>query len=165
MADFNIPEVPLNPSLEDLRRIVSLMRSAVLELGQQTVAPLAPNIIVCTPVAFGNTIDFTRTDGAGYYLYFSKTPDIKDAIQINLQDGNHYEHFVGKDGLTYYYWLQAYNVRGQLSPISNPVSGTTLASGTAVTPPTPPPPTTTSSPDSGGGTRTPIYSPKGANTN
>ena len=160
MADQlrGIPEVPMFPTRKivdrngvthevldasvanQLRRHLTDMRQVVLAMRNQQVVPAPPTNLACTPEAFGNTIVWTRSAGADFHeVLWNTQPTVKGATVVPVGDAQQWFDSVGKNGILRYYWVRARKNTGQRSLEAGPVSGTTLAAGTAVNPPKLPP--------------------------
>ena len=138
-ADFGLPTLPMGVPL-DQQRFNEGVLSALKNLQSALIPPTMVSNMRVTPIAGGNIIDFTRSDGESYTLYINTTGSINGAQRIDLGLANRYTNDLGQGGITRYYAIEAKtgNVHGSLSPW---VAGTTLALGTAITTPTPPPAT------------------------
>lgn len=131
-----IPEAP-----HDLpwhwREAWNAMRNAILELRPSQIPPTPPTNVTVTPMAGGNLVQFTRSDGDQYVLYWNDIPSVNGSIRIDLGQANEYLHEIGAVGVRIYYWIKA--KKGQMeSVLSGVKTGTTLALGTVVVPPEPP---------------------------
>jgi hypothetical protein len=132
-----IPECPRNAPIA-LRRFYSEMRAAVLRVQQSVIAPAPPTNLKATAKAGGIIIQFTRSDGDSFVIYRNTTATLKNTVRIDLGGGNYYCDEIGAGAETRYYWVRA--KKGNLeSSLVGPVSATTLALGTAITPPEQPP--------------------------
>ena len=134
-----VPEVPLGlaPALQAHLQDV---REVLLQLRATQAPPSVPQNVQVTPQAFGNTLQWSRSVNADYYeVLHSTTPNIANATVVNVGNSASYTDTVGKNGIQKWYWIRAHKLTGPRSLETMPVSATTLASGTAVTPPTPPP--------------------------
>lgn len=134
-----IPEVPSSVDQQS-RVFMQQMRNAVVRLqGSKASARPVTNLRV-TPVGFGNVIDYTRSDGDSYTLWWSLAADSTKANPIPIGQQSRYTHTVGRDGVKVFYWVQAIRDNGQNSKLVGAKFGVTLLSNAAVTIPDPPPP-------------------------
>lgn len=134
-----IPEVPSSVDPQT-RSLLTSMRNTIVRLqGSREPAKTITNLRV-TPVGFGNIIDFTRSNGDSYTLWWSLTASSKDANPIGIGQQSRYKHDVGKDGVKVYYWVQTNKDNGTNSALAGSKFGVTLLSNAAVTVPDPPPP-------------------------
>lgn len=130
MADLSsLPKVPQtqDPALNDY---LQRLHAYVTALGTSAQAPGLPTNLSVTPVAGGNVIQFTRSNGITFNLYLGSTPNRAGATQVGLGSANTYTDTVGQGGVARYYWVEALNQQGLSSGITGPKSGTTLALGT-----------------------------------
>lgn len=138
---ITIPAIPFDTPPQ-LRTVLDAMRAAILQLQGSVVPPNAPTNLTVTPQALGNYIQFTRPDGADYFiLYRSTSPDFNQNIPITLGAAASYLDQVGTAGTLVYYWVRAFKNSGVSSDTTGPVSGLTLAAGAVGAIPAPPPPT------------------------
>lgn len=102
-------------------------------------ASMVTNLRV-TPVAGGNLVDFTRSDGDAYTLYVNSTPSVNNSLRVDLGVANRYTDDLGQGSIKRYYAVKA--KKGTVpGTLSGWVSGTTLALGTPIVTPEPPPAT------------------------
>src|SRR5262245_584365 len=115
------------------------VRNEVLRLQQALIPPATVTNFRATAQAGAIQIDFTRSDGDNYVLYWNKTASIDGAVRIELGFANKYVDNIGEGGVKRYYAVKAKKgyVEGQVSPW---IVETTKALGVEVPPPTPPPP-------------------------
>src|SRR5262249_54416531 len=85
-------------------------------------------------------LDFPRSDGANYVVYWNKTASIDGVVRIELGFANKYVDQIGEGGIKRYYAVKAKKVHID-GRVSAWIASTTLALGTAVSRPTPPVPT------------------------
>jgi hypothetical protein len=139
MIPQKIDSVPMNID-PALRAFLQSIRNAVVSL-QSTVVPPDPiSNLKATPKAGGNIIQFTRSNGDAYILYFNTIPQLNGARRIDLGLAAEYTDEIGAEGIKRYYWIKA--KKGQTeSSFVGPVTATSLALGAAITPPDPPPAT------------------------
>lgn len=134
-----IPEVPSNLP-PDQRRFFTELRNSALRQEPNRIPPSGVSNVQVSPVAGGNLVTFTRSaDADGYLVRISPTPSWNAAkdLQADIGDSNVYRDETGEAGITRFYQVIA--KKGQLySQPSSPVSGTSLAPGTATTLQTPP---------------------------
>src|SRR5262245_25627850 len=119
------------------------VRREVLRLQQALIPPdLITNLRV-TALPGSNQVDFTRSDGNTYILYWNTTASINGAVRIELGLANKYVDEIGAGGVRRYYAIKAKkgNVEGQVSAW---MAQTTLALTAPAVVPTPPPATQTS---------------------
>lgn len=122
-----------------LRKLLVQMRNAILQLSG-SVEPLdVPTNLQVTPVAGGNKVRFTRSNGDGYKLVISKTAAITDGYTLQLGNTTEYNDNVGAGAERRWYWVIAYAANKPESTPVGPVSGVTLALGTSTVIPDPPP--------------------------
>lgn len=129
------------------RKFFTEIRNAIVQLQGSKVPPRAPTNLAIVPIAGGNAIQFTRSDGDYYRLYVSNSPDFGAANVIDLGDTGQYSHVFGEAAITKFYWVKAFKSSGMPSDPAGPLSGTSLALNTGTTVPTPPPGTDTPSED------------------
>lgn len=119
--------------LQDLRETVVQLRS------NQAPLPIPTNFKV-TPLAFANLLQWTRVTGADYYeVLWNTTANLTTANVQGVGDSASWVDHIGNGAITRFYWVRARKFTGSASSESVALSGTTLASGTGVTPPAPPP--------------------------
>jgi hypothetical protein len=139
-----VPEVPMLPDLHpQVRRFLVDLRQSVLNLRPSQAPLLAPTNLTVTPQDRSNLILFTRSANADYFeILWNSTPNLNGAQVLNITTSNQYHDWIGQVGVARYYWVRArYFSNSQIiSPNVGPVSGTTLAVGTAVNFPNLPPP-------------------------
>jgi plastocyanin len=126
-----------------LRRFLVDVREQVLQLRQRTSLPGSPTNLRATAQSFQNLVQWSRTADADYYEVVSALkPNLSDPSAVTTDVGNSvsWTDNVGNHSITKYYWVRARKLTGSSSPNVGPVSATTLAAGTGVTPPSPPPP-------------------------
>lgn len=138
LQNVGVPDIPNGPF--DRQRFDIWLRNTVVALQQAILPPGTVSNMRATAVAGGVQVDFTRSDGDAYVLYWNTTPSINGATRIDLGTANQYVDDIGAGSVKRYYAVIAKKdrVSGSLSVW---VSETSLALGTAITPPTPPPPT------------------------
>lgn len=129
-----LPEVPRvdDPALYDY---LTRLHQAVLPLVSASQPPNLPGSLTVTPIAGGNVIQFSRSNGVSFNLYLSDSPDRAKATQQNLGTGNSWTDSVGVGGHKRYYWVEALNQNGLSSGTVGPKSGVTLALGATATVP------------------------------
>ncbi len=133
LANVKIPEPPPGEFFRIVRNVLVQVVAALVPPGMVT------NFRV-TALAGANQVDFTRSDGDSYVLYWNTTASINGAVRIDLGNANKYVDSVGDGSITRFYSVKP--KKGTVSgPLSSWLSQTTLALGTAVTPPEPPPAT------------------------
>lgn len=148
-----IPEIPIQNDWPGLRRALSEMRNVLRgqQASQNNPVAAASSIanvparpitnLRITPVAGGNVVDFTRSDGDTYTLYWSTSKDFALAVTVELGQSNTYNDNLGSGGVTRYYWIRARRQNGQDSSLVGPVAGMALTLGSATTLPKPLPAT------------------------
>ena len=133
-----IPEVPSDCSVF-MRRFLTDLRAVVVELAANQTQPPRP---VTNLVATGQTgsilIQFTRSDGDTYVLYWNTAPTREGASRIDIGNTAAYSDTVGQSAVTRYYWVTAKKGTKE-SEVAGYVSATTVALGVEVPPPVPPP--------------------------
>lgn len=129
-----LPEVPRvdDPALYDY---LTRLHAAVVPLVSASQPPNLPSSLTVTPIAGGNVVQFSRSNGVSFNLYLSDTPDRAAATQQNLGTGNSWTDAVGVGGKKRYYWVEAVNQNGLSSGVVGPRSGVTLALGATATVP------------------------------
>ena len=154
-----IPEIPANTNTS-MRSALTQIRNVVVRLQGKREPAIGVTNLRVTPIGFGNIVDFTRSNGDSYTLYWSLSANSAQASPIPIGQQSRYTHNVGKDGVKVYYWIQTIKDNGSNSKLVGPKNGTTLVSNAAVTVPTPPPSSsspstdiTTGRPTSGGSNR------------
>lgn len=127
-----LPEVPtgIDPALYNY---LTLLHQAVVPIIAAQQPPNLVSSLTVTPIAGGNVIQFSRSNGVSFNLYLSDTPDRAAATQQNLQTANSWTDAVGIGGKLRYYWVEALNQSGASSGLVGPKSGTTLALGATAT--------------------------------
>lgn len=135
-----IPEVPLGLD-QGLRRHLQDMREVVIQLRESLAPPSVPSNLKVTAQAFSNLVQWTRSINADFFeVLWSSTPNLQQANIVNVGNSAQWVDQVGQSGIQRFYWVRARKNTGPRSLEIGPQSGTTLASGTGVTPPAPPPP-------------------------
>jgi len=116
------------------------VRNEIVRLQQAIIQPATVTNLRATPLAGSIQVDFTRSDGDNYVLYWNTTASINEATRIELGNTNKWVDVIGSGGVKRYYAVKAKKgpVEGQ---VSSWVMATTLALGTPVIPPEPPPAT------------------------
>ena len=136
LANVGVPEPPRgDPFLQWVRNTLLGLQAALLPPGPVTN-------IRATALSGAIQVDFTRSDGDSYVLYWNTAPSLQGAVRIDLGGANKYVDDIGAGSVKRYYAVRAKNgnVSGEVS-VWTPQ--TSLALGTAITPPVPPPPTET----------------------
>ena len=131
-----IPEVPSSPDWLALRRYLVEMRNAMVRLQASVLPPGVVNNLRATAKALGVIIDFTRSDGDAYTLYYNTLPSNNGATRIDLGMANSYTHDIGEEGKTFYYWIKPKKGQSE-GEIAGPVKATTLAAGAVIVTPKP----------------------------
>jgi hypothetical protein len=88
------------------------------------------------PQPGGNNIVFTVSDADTYQLFVGTNPDFTQAKTVELGTTNQYSDNVGTGGVKKWYWVRgvrANSRQGNVSILVGPVTGITLALGTAAT--------------------------------
>lgn len=136
LATVGVPNVPQGTM--DQVDFFRWVRNTLVQQQEALLPPTTPTNVRATALAGAVQVDFTRSDGDAYVLYWNSTPSINLATRVDLGTANIYVDNIGDGSITRYYAIRAKkgDRNGELSPW---VSATTLALGTAVTPPTPPP--------------------------
>lgn len=141
-----IPEVPMDLTAhEELRQFLLNMRQAVVDLrGPQSQAGAAmtgPSNLKVTPQSFGNLIQWTRGLHAdGTEVLWNSTPSLANAVVVDVGSSQQHVDMVGAANVKRYYWVRSYDHHSKsVTTEVGPISGVTLASGSAVAFPTPPP--------------------------
>lgn len=132
-----IPEVPsgIDPTV---RRYLMEIRKAIKRLEGSVIPPRPVTNLRATAKAGGVILQFTRSDGDTYILYWNSTAGINGATRIDLGLANEYVDEIGDEGVKRYYWIKV--KKGQMeSEMAGPVYATTLALDAEITPPTRPP--------------------------
>lgn len=131
---IKLPDVPHtgNVALDDY---LNQLHNAVMPIIAAAQPPNLPSNLTVTPIAGGNVIQFTRSNGTSYNLYMSNSPDRSTATQQNLGTANSWTDNVGAGAVKRYYWVEGLNAQNLSSGITSPKSGTTLALGAAATVP------------------------------
>ncbi len=125
----------------NLRQFLDTMRTQVIKL-RSTQSPLpTPTNVRVTPQSFANLIQWTRVPTADFYeVLWSATANVQQANIVDVGNSAQWTDNVGQSAIKRWYWVRARLNTGARSLNSPAVIGTTLASGTGVTPPIPPPP-------------------------
>lgn len=133
LASVGVPD----PSAPDF---LNWVRNEVLRLQQALIPPAVVTNLRATALGGSIQVDFTRSDGDNFVLYWNSTPSINGSVRIELGSTNKYVDNIGTGGVKRYYVVKSKkgNTEGAISAW---VSATSLALGTAVPPPTPPPDT------------------------
>lgn len=114
----------------------------VVELRHQQTPPTSPSNLSVTPQAFANIVVWTRPVNADYFeVLWNSTPNLATATVVNVGNSQQWTDNVGQASITRFYWVRARKFASPLikSVEAGPVKGTTLTSGTGVTPPKLPP--------------------------
>jgi len=130
------------PDVNQATDLLRWLRTEVLRMQQALVPPdLVTNFRV-TALPGSNQVDFTRSDGDSYILYWNSTASVNGAVRIELGLANSYVDEIGKGGIHRFYAVKAKkgNVEGQVSPWKDQ---TTLALDVPAVVPEPPPATQT----------------------
>lgn len=128
---------------QEHRRFLVDLRQQVLQLSGRIAIPDTPSNVRVTPQSFQNLIQFTKSIDADFYeVMHAQMPNQADpsATLVDIGDSASWVDSVGQVNIKKYYWIRARKLTGASSPWTPVASGTTLASGTGVTPPNPPPP-------------------------
>lgn len=144
MSSQGITEVPtrIDPGDPLFRRMLTELRSTVLEL-RSGLAPLTnPTNFKGTALSFGVLLQWTRVPNAdGYEILWNMSPSLSGATVVDVGNSPQWQDNVGNTNITKFYWVRAYRrSNGIRSAESGPQKVTTLASGTGVNVPIPPPP-------------------------
>jgi hypothetical protein len=132
-----LPEVPSHLDVQT-RRFLSELRSSVAEMQGSLTPPRPPSNLRATGQAGSILIQFTRSDGETYAIYWNTLPRLDGATKVDVGNSVSWSHNVGQGGVTRYYWVTAR--RGTLESAEiGPVSAVTAALGATVAPPPPPP--------------------------
>jgi hypothetical protein len=126
MALQSIPEVPL--SSDQARYLFdTAIRNALMGLLQTSVIPPAQvtNLQV-TPGPGSNLVQFTRSDGDSFTLYWNTSASLNGATRVDLGTANRYSDNIGIAAVKRYYWVVS-RLSGLESTPAGPVAGTTLA--------------------------------------
>jgi hypothetical protein len=140
-----IPEVPMLPECsQQLRRFLVDLRKAVQQTVSSSAPPGMPSNLKVTPQGFSNTLQWSRGTGADFHeVLWNTSPTVKTAHVVPVQNAAQWTHNVGQSNVKLYYWVRAVKqvaLHATTRTVElGPIAGTTLASGTGVTPPTPPP--------------------------
>lgn len=131
----NAPQLPAVPRGTDaaLYDYLTQLNAVVQSHSSQLAPPNLPTNLTVTPIAGGNVIQFTRSNGVSFNLYASSSPDFTSASQQNLGSANTYTDNVGSGGVKRYYKVEALNGTGASSGLTSPKNGTTLALGSTAT--------------------------------
>lgn len=120
---------------------LSDLRENVIALRGQLAPPTVPTNLTVTPISFGNLLQWTRPINADFVeVLWNTSANIATAQIVPVGLAAQWTDNIGKVGILRYYWVRSARNNGARSSASPPVSGTSLASGTGVTPPPPPPP-------------------------
>jgi hypothetical protein len=90
------------------------------------------------PIAGGNNVRFTRSNGDEYVLYWGTTPNFSTANGVGLGQNADYNDDIGKAAVTRHYWVVSRKQGVDDSAPVGPKSGTTLGLATETTLPAPP---------------------------
>lgn len=123
-----LPEVPRTQDAA-LNDYLTQLHAAVMPLIEAAQPPNLPSSLTVTPIAGGNVVQFTRSNGVSFNLYMGDSPDRAKAAQQNMGSGNSWTDNVGAGAVKRYYWVEALNQNGLSSGLTPPRSGTTLALG------------------------------------
>lgn len=132
-------EVPINPLADPLatRELLVWLRNAVMEIQQSLIPPNQVTNVRATAMEGAVLIEFTRSDGDQYVLYWNTRPSINMAVRVDLGESNRYVDQMGAGTITRWYAIKAKKGRIE-GDVSTWVSATSLALGTVIVPPTPP---------------------------
>lgn len=120
------------PSTQDpaLQGILTDIKSAIEHLYSASPAPQPVSGLSATPIAGGVVLQFTRSNGINFRVYYGSTPNRASASIADLGSNNTFTDTVGSGGVKRYYWVEAHSPSAPSpSPIIGPVSATTLALG------------------------------------
>lgn len=112
--------------------------NTLLQLQDALIPPAAVTNVRATGMAGAIQVDFTRSEGGSYKLFWNTTASLNGAVVIDLGNSNKYVDQIGAEGVKRYYAVQASN-GNTVSAYSVWVSATTLALDAVITPPDPPP--------------------------
>ena len=79
------------------------VRNEVLRLQQALIPPDVVTNFRATPLSGSIQIDFTRSDGDNFVLYWNSTPSVNLAVRIELVSTNKYVDNIGQGGIKRYY--------------------------------------------------------------
>lgn len=138
MKQIKLPSVPydLDPRL---RIFLQEVKNAIESTSPDTEPLDTVTNLRVTPIAGGNKIQFTKSNGEAYTLYIGTTQDITQAYAQGIGSQSEYDHIVAAAAVTRYYWVVTNATNKKDSLPAGPISGTTLALNTPVVIPTPPP--------------------------
>src|SRR5262245_30571002 len=83
------------------------VRNELLKLQEALIPPATVTNFRATALPGQVQIDFTRSDGNTYVLYWNKTPSTDNAVRIELGTANKYVDEIGSGGITRYYAVKA----------------------------------------------------------
>jgi len=134
-----IPEIPPTFEYGALRRVLQMMRNELLAMRDASFQGAKPvtNLQV-NPIAGGNNVRFTRSNGDEYVLYWSTSPNFSTANGVGLGQNADYNDDVGKAAVVRHYWVVTRRQGVDDSAPVGPKSGTTLTLTTETTLPAPP---------------------------
>lgn len=137
---MGIREVPNNID-PVLRQFLRELREAVISVQPDKQPLRSVSNLQVTPIAGGNRIRFSASNGEGYKLLIGDSAEVTKAYPVTIGNISEYTDNVGKGGVMRYYWVVAVsNGKTDALPIG-PMNGTTLSLVTETVLPTPPPPT------------------------
>ena len=132
-----IPRIPQNVD-PGLRKFLEAVKRNVLAIQSSVLPPETVTSLTATAKAGGVIIEFTRSDADKYTLLRNTTKTMDGAVQFDLGNSNRFVDDIGASAITAYYW-----VRGKKGVIegltAGPVTATTLALDTEITPSASPP--------------------------
>jgi len=130
------------PDVNQTTDLLRWLRTEVLRMQQALIPPALVSNFRVTALPGSNQIDFTRSDGDSYILYWNASASINGAVRIELGLANSYVDEIGDGGVHRFYAVKAKkgNVEGQVCPWRDQ---TTLPLDVPAVVPTPPPATQT----------------------
>lgn len=133
---ITLGQIPPSFSTDQAAFLQTLI-NAINVLQTSVVAPNPPTNVQVTPIANGNLIEFTRSNGDSYSLYRNTVNSFKGSQRFDLGLAASYTDVYGTSGVKLYYWVKA--KLGQLaSTLVGPVAGTTLSQASNVVQPVTP---------------------------
>ena len=120
--------------------LVDVRENLVALRGNLTQAIGQPSNFTVTPTALSNLIQFSRSSDADFYeVLWNSVPTLATAQVTTIGNTGQWQDYIGKAGVTRYYWVRSRKHTGGKSLEVGPISATTLGSTAGVTVPVAPP--------------------------
>lgn len=130
-----IREIPLNFDWPEVRRLLQDLRRTVLD---SATPPIGVTNLRATGKAYSILVQWTVDDADKWYLWASDTPNISEAVLIDVGNSNQWVDDVGQTGKKRYYWMVSQKGANLLNTVG-PVNATSVDFNVPVPTPDPPP--------------------------